>query len=564
MEKIQGKKIKKYMLSILRLLIIAVAMNCLLEVLNGRSFGELAQFASEKTLYFCLNTLIIMLTLSIAGIFKVRYMIEFLVIFIWLAIGIANFIMLNFFRTAPMTAMDLKVVKNAVLLLPNYFSALQIAWLIIGMAGLAVLVYKIMKQLAIHQNSVRQRKRSVITTILVSAFIGSATIIPLQSEEDRGSEEPVDIQQSYANYGFTYCFTDSLLGQGIQEPEDYSKTMVQEAWQKTHQEKKVNIKPNIIMVQLESVFNVERLMKNTEKIQPMPRYMELMDTYSSGMLGVPVLGDGTANTEFEVLTGMKLDFFGLGEYPYNAILKEKPAESLAYNLKNHGYATYAMHNNIGEFYNRHLVYEQLGFDAFLSLEGMEQVEFNALGWAKDAVYLDSIQKRLHSTTARDFIFAVSVQPHGKYPEEDPLGYYMTQLKEEDQFINDLVTMLEQHTEPTILVLYGDHLPPLGLTATQLVDENLYATEYVIWSNYPMPIQDKELDTYELAAQVLRQANITYNIGPIAATHLQRISQEKRDERLHLFQYDMLYGEGYIFDAINPYVNENYQWIKTSN
>ncbi len=57
------------MLSILRLLIIAVAMNCLLEVLNGRSFSELAQFASEKTLYFCLNTLIIMLTLSIAGIF---------------------------------------------------------------------------------------------------------------------------------------------------------------------------------------------------------------------------------------------------------------------------------------------------------------------------------------------------------------------------------------------------------------------------------------------------------------------------------------------------------------
>ncbi len=95
------------------------------------------------------------------------------------------------------------------------FRPFKFAWLIIGMAGLAVLVYKIMKQLAIHQNSVRQRKRSVITTILVSAFIGSATIIPLQSEEDRGSEEPVDIQQSYANYGFTYCFTDSLLGQGF-------------------------------------------------------------------------------------------------------------------------------------------------------------------------------------------------------------------------------------------------------------------------------------------------------------------------------------------------------------
>ena len=265
-----------------------------------------------------------------------------------------------------------------------------------------------------------------------------------------------------------------------------------------------------------------------------------------------------------MLTGMKLDFFGLGEYPYNAILKQKNAESLAFNLKNHGYKTYAMHNNIGEFYNRNLVYEHLGFDAFLSLEGMEEVEYNKLAWAKDAVYLDAIMERLQATSARDFIFAVSVQPHGKYPQEDPYGYYASQLKEVDRFIGDLINLLENHTEPTMLILYGDHLPPLELTVGDLVDEKLYSTEYVIWSNYSMEKEDKDLGTYDLAAEILDRAKITYRIGPIASTHLSVMTEEERDEQLHLFQYDMLYGEGYIFDKIQAYDNKAYQWINTIN
>lgn len=79
----------------------------------------------------------------------------------------------------------------------------------------------------------------------------------------------------------------------------------------------------------------------------------------------------------------------------------------------------------------------------------------------------------------------------------------------------------------------------------------------------METVDKDLMTYELGAQVLRQAKITYNLGPIAATHQQEFAPKKRDARLHLFQYDMLYGQGYIFDWMDSYTNHSYQWIKTS-
>ena len=45
-----------------------------------------------------------------------------------------------------------------------------------------------------------------------------------------------------------------------------------------------------------------------------------MKEYSSGYYKVPSVGAGTANTEFETITGMSLHYFGPGEYPYKSIL----------------------------------------------------------------------------------------------------------------------------------------------------------------------------------------------------------------------------------------------------
>ena len=75
----------------------------------------------------------------------------------------------------------------------------------------------------------------------------------------------------------------------------------------------------------------------------MPVFTSLKDNYSSGYLLTPSFGAGTANTEFEVLTGMSMDYFGPGEYPYTTIMRETTSESAAYDLKDYGYATHAIH-----------------------------------------------------------------------------------------------------------------------------------------------------------------------------------------------------------------------------
>ena len=143
-----------------------------------------------------------------------------------------------------------------------------------------------------------------------------------------------------------------------------------------------------------------------------------MKEYSSGYYKVPSVGAGTANTEFETITGMSLHYFGPGEYPYKSILKETTCESVPYVLKNLGYSTHAVHNNEANFYGRRSVFPNLGFDTFTSEEYMADENLqNPLGWVKDSVLTDEIIKCLDSTDSPDYVYTISVQGHGDYPSE---------------------------------------------------------------------------------------------------------------------------------------------------
>ncbi|EKC43402.1 protein containing Sulfatase domain protein, partial [human gut metagenome] len=132
---------------------------------------------------------------------------------------------------------------------------------------------------------------------------------------------------------------------------------------------------------------------------------------------------------------------------------------------------------------------------------MNITEFTPTGWAKDKFLKDEILDTLDLTTEQDFIYAISVQGHGAYSVDDSYEskikvtglddesltreyeYYADQTREMDKFIGSLVKALKKRKEETILVMYGDHLPSLGITAENLKNKNVYQTQYVIWSNF---------------------------------------------------------------------------------
>ncbi|EJW91356.1 protein containing Sulfatase domain protein, partial [gut metagenome] len=146
-----------------------------------------------------------------------------------------------------------------------------------------------------------------------------------------------------------------------------------------------------------------------------------------------------------------------------------------------------MHNNEANFYGRRKVFSNLGFDTFTSEEYMaEQTDTNPTDWMRDRNLIKYIFQALRETDDPDYIYTISVQGHGDYPEEPMIEnpkikvtgassqaenykweYFANQMYEMDQFVKDLTDALSQYEEDVVLVMYGDHLPTMGLKVTDV-------------------------------------------------------------------------------------------------
>lgn len=120
----------------------------------------------------------------------------------------------------------------------------------------------------------------------------------------------------------------------------------------------------------------------------------------------------------------------------------------------------------------------------------------------------------------------------------------------DAFIGALTDALEQREERSVLVLYGDHLPALGLEASDMESGTLFSTEYIIWDNFGLEKQDQDLAAYQLTSEVLGRLNITNGVINQFHQFCREQSTYRRD--LELLQYDVLYGKKYLYDGQMPY------------
>lgn len=574
--------------SFLKFLLAPLIINLIIELCSRRNLGTTFGYILGSPLVFLYNSLIILSTLSIVLLFKRRTFLFTLISTIWLGFGVTNGIILSN-RVTPFTATDLTLADLGLGMISKYlspFTTTLIAILLgVVVLGIIVLFFKGPK----YKEKLNYKKNILIITS-VWAFLFLSTKVALGFNIIASYFG--NIAFAYEDYGFPYCFSNTLLNTGIDKPKDYSEekiASISDLISSNNLNNKLgnnNIllaskdgglnnetnsdKPNIVMVQLESFFD-PTLVKYLQFSQdPVPNFRKLKENFSSGYLTVPSVGAGTANTEFEVLTGMSLQFFGPGEYPYKTILKESTAESVNYDLKELGYSTHAIHNNKGTFYGRNSVFSQLGFDTFTSLEYMNVEEYTPKDWAKDFYLTDEILKCLNSTEGSDFVYTISVQAHGDYPSEPILEnpqikvsglpdeattnsftYYINQVYEVDQFIGELVETLSNIDEDIVLVLFGDHLPTLGFKDEDLVNNSIFQTEYVVWSNFDMEKNDQDLTAYQLTSSVLNSVNI--DNGVLTKYHDQFKNNSDYLTDLKLLQYDMLYGEKYIYNGTNPFI-----------
>lgn len=550
--------------------VLSVMLAFVLEVLGRQTFDLSAVgFVDQRSKMFLYSIFIIFVTYSVTLITKRRLFSYIIITLLWSIVGIVNFMMLSS-RNTPFTYVDITLMKSVLPVMNNYFSPLEIGAM--GALLLIALVLLVVAYMYLPIEEHLNRKSGFIKVIVIIAVFSGVTSYGFKS--GMLVDQIHNIRIAFSDYGTPYCFSITALKNGIDKPSDYSEKKIKKIEKRTQKKvakmKKEKVKkPNIIFVQLESHFDITQVKGVKFNKDPLPNFHKYMKGYSSGQLSMPSYGAGTANSEFELITGMNLDHFGAAEYPYKTVLQNTTTESMATVLKNYGYKAHAIHDNSAAFYDRDLVFSQLGFDTFTTKESMNIKKWTENGWAKDQILTGCIMDSLDSTKGQDYVYCISVQGHGDYPttqiienpeitvegiEDEALKnrytYYVNQVYQMDQFVGELVKALQQRGEPTILCMYGDHLPSLEIEDEDLTYGNKYQTSYFMWDNIGLKKKDGTIEAYDLGSEVLNKCNI--HTGLMNSFHQTRKGTKNYQKDMKELQYDMLYGKQYVWNQENPF------------
>lgn len=568
-------------LRLIQLPVMALFLTLIVEFFNrGLNPGRLFDFVTGHPLIFLFNALIVLTTLTFSELFKRRRAVLCTMTLTWIVLGYVQYTVIKE-RTQPFCSVDILMIKDAFSLMTIYYTWPHIILMFgSGFAAIALVVLLFTRA--------RRRKRvnyaaSALTFAGFVMLCAMFSALALRSEMlPRRFDNMVD---AYNDYGFPIVFTFTFGQQGISKPETYSTETVAEIMKDIDSEEDGELvypvfdaadhleQPNILFVQLESFFDVNTIVGSEYSADPTPTFNRLCRNFPSGLLYVPTIGGGTANTEFEIITGLNLDFFGAGELPYNTLMQQKAVETINYDLKEYGYTATALHSNGATFYSRNAVYPNMGFDRFVSLEYMQDMKYNDLGWAKDHELTAEVLKAFQSTEGRDVMLCVSVESHGKYAEEyvpkegdieiitlpekiplAPFQNFVNIIPATDEFLKELVHAIARFEEPTVVIAYGDHLPAMELENDMLTTGSIYASRYVIWNNFGRGFEAPDLQAYRLSANVMKQLGFTG--GVIAKYHQSCDPGEAGEEyldRLEQLQYDILYGENNAYEGETPYV-----------
>ncbi len=540
-----------------------------IECISRRDFLSACSFIGEHTTAYLYNSFIIFASLSVVYFLRRRLLARLLISALWVFLGTVNGVILSK-RVTPFGYTDLKCLGDLFAMQNTKYFTMGEAATVIVCVGLflAFCIWLFIKGPKFQGNI-----HKIFTPLMVAAIF---LMVPVTTKAAQSTNVVAsyfsNIAMGYENYGFVYGFSSSVVDRGMSKPDNYSEETIKHIQASVPPETTaVEDAPNIIVVLLESFvdpYDVNFLQYSQD---PTPNFHRLLNDYSSGYLTVPVVGAGTANTEFEILTGMGMKYFGTGEYPYKTTLKQTDCESIASVLSDLGYGTHVVHNNGGNFYSRANAFSMMGFDSFTSKECMNIHEYTPLGsWPTDNILISETLKAMNATPDQsDFVYTITVQGHGDYPTEKIIEnpeinvsgakdeasnnaweYYINEIHEVDKFIGNLTAALSQRDEKTIVVFFGDHLPTMGLTDEDMASGDIFKTKYITWNNFDLPKQDKDCTSYELLANITDQLDI--HAGTMFSYIQSQGGSASYSDNLEQLQYDLLYGKRYAYNGVDKY------------
>jgi hypothetical protein len=419
-------------------------------------------------------------------------------------------------RMTPLTTADLKVADMAFDMIPNYLNTAQIVMLIVALA-LVLVFYLLLFIFAPRRKTWPKMKQTAISFVLVCAvtagtwaFCERTQIIPHNFE---------NLWDAYHDYGVPYCFLNTWLNKGVSKPDGYSAAQVSQWAQGGAEYARPDVQPNVLFVMCEAFSDLSEdpAFAYSAENDPLAGYKAVISSENavSGHIVVNNFGAGTANTEFDVLTGIQTGMLG-STSSFRVIHKSLNALPRAYART--GYQTYFMHPGQSWFYNRDSVYEFLGMEDRVFLDAFDGAQWKG-SMISDASCLDQLKADFSSKLEADeplFAYTVTIQNHQAYnyskydflPDRVPLSIdisdeamealsvYMQGVRDSSQMLFELTQYLETLDEPVLLVFFGDHLPtllgdygvyrelgmPVGNTDSPEAILRTYETPYILWAN----------------------------------------------------------------------------------
>lgn len=321
-------------------------------------------------------------------------------------------------------------------------------------------------------------------------------------------------------------------------------------------------KPDVVVYMAEAFWDVTKLGVRFSR-DPIPNFHALAASHRLFSMTSPQRGGGTANVEFEMLTGIPHGLLPTSAVPYQHFI-HRPLRALPALFREQGYETRALHNFHRYYYSRASVYPLLGFERFIALDELDPVELEGQrpgkGFAnnKGLATLNGIEALVDGEFPSDeplvrrileeldapgeaprFLFAIGMVGHGpflyrRWPQPDvtvaaeesdaPLGEEAEHDLENmanaafraDRGLGFLVRALEKRERPTILVFFGDHQPALrpGTFEAAKFDAGPYGhrrfeTQVLFWSNRPLPEIDAKpaFSVFYLSPKILKAADL---------------------------------------------------------
>ena len=276
-------------------------------------------------------------------------------------------------------------------------------------------------------------------------------------------------------------------------------------------------RPDIIVIMDESFVDFRVLGDNfkTEE-EVMPFIDSLKENTIRGYALASVFGGGTANSEYECLTGNTMGFMTYGATVYQLYLKT-PSFSMAKVLGEKGYRCIATHPYLSSGWSRTKAWPYLGFDEMTFVEAYPQKDY-VRDYVSDREMFEYIADLAdREKTAPLFLFGVTMQNHGAYvydgeeytPSVGLEGYsqsypdakqYLGLIRESDKAVEWLIEHFQNVEKDTVILFFGDHFPHLdrnfysevhgGGFGTLSEEELQYTVPFFVWTNYD--IEEKEI------------------------------------------------------------------------